>query len=565
MLSGEAAGFSLEYPCHSPTEERWFSLIAARFDGSGDARIVVSHDNVTKRHRAIEEVRTQAALLDEVDVAVVATGPDGRVTHWNQGAERLHGWSLDEALGQSAVDLVGAAGKHRHRGLRRRAPEGRRTGRGVRRPAQGRLNLPRVRPGPGHDRARTAGRAVALPSWWTCPSAWRPNGRCVAAGNFMRAIADSMGEGLFTLDTEGRVIYLNEAAAELLGWTLEELQGRVLHPIIHSQRSDGSSLPAADSPILLAGRERRTVRIDDDVFIHRDGGQLPVAYTASPFETDEGVEGCVVVFEDATARKTHEETLALEAEKLAWIGRIQDALAEDRFLLHAQPIVDLQTGEVVQRELLLRMREPGGQIVGPAAYLDVAEQYGQIGEIDRWVVRRGTEIAATGLPVQINLSAHSIGDQGVLDHIERCIEGSGAEPADIVFELTETAIVEDLESARVFAERLRTVGCKLALDDFGTGYGGFTYLKQLPVDCLKIDIEFVSDLVTNPASRHVVKAVVALARGFELQTVAEGVEDQETLELLRELGVDLGQGYHIAMPAPLEPLTDPPTGGITHD
>jgi EAL domain-containing protein (putative c-di-GMP-specific phosphodiesterase class I) len=291
-----------------------------------------------------------------------------------------------------------------------------------------------------------------------------------------------------------------------------------------------------------------------------------VAYTASPFETDEGVEGCVVVFEDITVRKAHEESLTLEAEKLAWIGRIQAALAENRFLLHAQPIVDLNTGEVVQRELLLRMREPGGQIVGPAAYLDVAEQYGQIGEIDRWVIRRGAEIASTGLPVRINLSAHSIGDHDVLDHIERCIEDTGAKPSHIGFELTETAIVEDVETARVFAERLHELGCKLALDDFGTGYGGFTYLKQLPVDCLKVDIEFVRDLTTNPASRHVVEAVVVLARGFGLQTVAEGVEDQDTLELLRELGVNLGQGYHIARPAPLEQLTDnPPIGGITRD
>ena len=120
-----------------------------------------------------------------------------------------------------------------------------------------------------------------------------------------------------------------------------------------------------------------------------------------------------------------------------------------------------------------------------------------------------------------------------------------------MFEITETALIQDEVAARHFAERLHALGCKLALDDFGTGYGGFTYLKQLPLDYLKIDIEFVRDLATNPASSHVVQAVVALARGFSLQTVAEGVEDAETLELLRELGVDLAQGYHIAKPGPL--------------
>jgi EAL domain-containing protein (putative c-di-GMP-specific phosphodiesterase class I) len=144
----------------------------------------------------------------------------------------------------------------------------------------------------------------------------------------------------------------------------------------------------------------------------------------------------------------------------------------------------------------------------------------------------------------------------VLDLIERGLERTGADPARLVFEVTETALVENQAAAAVFAEHLRELGCKLALDDFGTGYGGFTYLKRLPIDLLKIDIEFVSDLAVNPASRHVVEAVVALARGFELETVAEGVENAETLALLRELGVDFAQGYHIARPAPAERMLD---------
>ncbi len=221
-------------------------------------------------------------------------------------------------------------------------------------------------------------------------------------------------------------------------------------------------------------------------------------------------------------------------------------------MLHAQPIVDLTTGEVVQSELLLRMRDPDGTLVAPGAFLPVAEQYGLIGEIDRWVIEQGAEIAAGGRAVEVNLSGRSICDPSLMDHIQHCIAKTGADPSLLVFEVTETALVEDEAAAEVFAARLHEVGCKLALDDFGTGYGGFTYLKQLPLDYLKIDIEFVRDLVANPASRHVVEAVVALARGFELQTVAEGVEDAETLELLRALGVDFAQGYHIARPAPMD-------------
>jgi len=267
----------------------------------------------------------------------------------------------------------------------------------------------------------------------------------------------------------------------------------------------------------------------------------------------------VVVFEDISERRAREESLKQESHKLGWVERIQEALAEERFVLYAQPIVDLATGETVQRELLLRLTDPEGNITSPGEYLHIAEEYGLISDIDRWVVSQGVDIAAAaGQPVEINLSARSIGDASILQHIEECLLRSGVDPTSLVFEVTETALVEDEAAALMFTKRLRELGCKLALDDFGTGYGGFTYLKQLPIDYLKIDIEFVRDLADNPASRHVVEAVVALARGFGLQTVAEGVEDAEAYELLRELGVGYAQGYHIARPAPIDFLSNPP-------
>jgi EAL domain-containing protein (putative c-di-GMP-specific phosphodiesterase class I) len=241
-----------------------------------------------------------------------------------------------------------------------------------------------------------------------------------------------------------------------------------------------------------------------------------------------------------------------DVNTLSWISRIQDALAEDRFMLYAQPIIDLSSGKVVQRELLLRMRERSGEIVPPGSYLPIAEQYGLIGDIDRWVIERATEIAVAGGAVELNVSAYSIADPTLLDDIERALKRTGADPTSLVFEITETALIADVAAGKAFADRLHQLGCKLALDDFGTGYGGFTYLKQFPVDFLKIDIEFVRDLPTNPASRHVVEAVVVLAHAFGLKTVGEGVEDVQTLGLLRELGVDFAQGYHIAMPRPLE-------------
>ena len=372
------------------------------------------------------------------------------------------------------------------------------------------------------------------------------------ARNHLAAVTDSMGEGLLVLDSAGRVTLMNEAAEEMLGWTLSGLRGRVMHDLVHYRRPDGSPQPASASTILQTLELRATIRAEDEIFMRRDGTELPTSYTAAPLVTSEGLEGCVIVFTDATVRQAEQRELRRKLEALSWAGRVQDALREERFVLYAQPILDLATDEVVQHELLLRMREPNGEIVGPGSYLQIAEEHNLIGDIDRWVIRRASRLAARGLPVELNVSGGSISDPELITHIEACLRETGADPALMVFEITETALVSDEEAGRHFVQRVHELGCKLALDDFGTGYGGFTYLKQLPVDYLKIDIEFVRDLRTSEASLHVVEAVVNLARGFGMQTVAEGVEDAETLSLLKTLGVNYAQGYHIARPGPLE-------------
>ena len=266
----------------------------------------------------------------------------------------------------------------------------------------------------------------------------------------------------------------------------------------------------------------------------------------------------MIVFRDVSARNDTRRRAEKQVEKLDSIKRIRAALAEDRFELFAQPIVDLRSNATVQHELLLRMREADGEIVAPVAFLPIAEQYGLIADIDRWVIDRACQIAGELGAVQVNLSACSVGSSRIIEEIERCLERSGVDPALLVFEVTETALIADEGAAKVFVDRLRALGCKLALDDFGTGYGGFTYLKQLSIDQLKIDVEFVRDLTTNSASQHVVAAVVALAHAFGLRTVAEGVEDAGALQMLRESGVDFAQGYHLGRPAAMaQPTTRP--------
>lgn len=171
-------------------------------------------------------------------------------------------------------------------------------------------------------------------------------------------------------------------------------------------------------------------------------------------------------------------------------------------------------------------------------------------EIDRWVIKRGAELART-MPVAINLSGHTLSDPEFGRWISDTIEAAGADPKDIRIEITESAAIENLNEARTLVDDLSRIGCLVSLDDFGTGYGSFTYLKHLAVDEIKIDLTFVQGLAVDESNRRVVNSLIMAARNFSLTTVAEGVENEADLEAVRELGVNLAQGYHLGRPAPV--------------
>ena len=237
---------------------------------------------------------------------------------------------------------------------------------------------------------------------------------------------------------------------------------------------------------------------------------------------------------------------------VTWVERIRSALADGRFELYGQPILDLHTNAVIRHELLLRMRGEDGSVVDPDTFLPVAERFGLIGAIDRWVVVEGLRIAAGGRKVSINLSARSIGDAGILATLSEAI-ASGLDASHVIFEITETAAMENMREAREFTEELVALGCDVAIDDFGTGFGSFTYLKYLPARYLKIDMEFVRDMLRNDTDRQVVDAIAKVAHSLGKLTIAEGVEDAATLEALRDLGVDGAQGFLVGVPAPIHP------------
>ncbi len=240
--------------------------------------------------------------------------------------------------------------------------------------------------------------------------------------------------------------------------------------------------------------------------------------------------------------------------------QIRRATEGGLFVLVCQPILDLESNEVTQYELLLRMRGEEGQLLEPASFLGTAERFGLIQGIDRWVAQQavrllaGHQKAGRELVLEVNLSPLSMNDEGFATAVGRELIASGVKPANLVFEVTETAAVADLDQARRFAESLISIGCRFALDDFGSGFASFYYLKHLPVSYLKIDGEFIRELTRTPSDQVLVKALVDVARGLSIQTIAEYVADEETLELVRELGVDYAQGFLIGRPAPVSEL-----------
>jgi diguanylate cyclase (GGDEF)-like protein/PAS domain S-box-containing protein len=239
------------------------------------------------------------------------------------------------------------------------------------------------------------------------------------------------------------------------------------------------------------------------------------------------------------------------SQALTWVERIRSALEEDRLIVYSQPIVDLKTGKVAREELLVRMVDPHGDKIPPASFLPAAERFGLIHEIDLMVLARAIVLVKGGTSVSANVSARTLTDPRYLAALERALE-AGADPARFDFEITETAAVANMNDAQEFARRIRELGCSLSLDDFGTGFSSFTYLKHIPAQYLKIDIEFIRELERNPADQQLVQAIVSIARGLGQKTVAEGVEDADTLATVRKLGVDYAQGFHLGRPEPAE-------------
>jgi EAL domain-containing protein (putative c-di-GMP-specific phosphodiesterase class I) len=265
----------------------------------------------------------------------------------------------------------------------------------------------------------------------------------------------------------------------------------------------------------------------------------------------------VYAIEDGSMMRRHRDALA--------VGQLRSALKADRLLLYAQRVAPLRDPSLPGGyEILLRLQEVDGSLVGPGPLIEAAQRYQILPSIDRWVVQRALQmlgpyrsmLRTRGLGMSINVSGQSIGDETFIQQFIQLLRQANLPRECVSVELTEQAAITNLANAKQMVARMSALGCTVALDDFGTGANSLTYMKALQVSRVKIDGSFVRDILSDRNSQATVRAVVELAKSLGIPTVAEYVESDEIAREVRRLGVDYGQGYALGKPEPLSKLLE---------
>jgi len=293
------------------------------------------------------------------------------------------------------------------------------------------------------------------------------------------------------------------------------------------------------------------------VEISRESGTLEELLAAAD-------TACYVAKKQGSGRvavySARDEALARHTGEIQWLQRLQSALKENRFHLYHQVIVPAHGEDGgPAMEVLVRLKDESGNDLLPSEFMRAAERYRLMGLVDRWVVQttlaalgRGAILVAHDRSVAINISGQTLGDAQFLEFVVECLDNTGVAPAQVCFEITESAVIANLDHARRFIGVLHGMGCQFALDDFGSGVGSFSNLKNLPLDYLKIDGSFMRNLSRDTVNQAMVTAMIELARTLNFKVIAEQVEDTAAAETARRMGVDYLQGYAIGRPQPLQ-------------
>jgi diguanylate cyclase (GGDEF)-like protein/PAS domain S-box-containing protein len=555
-----------------------------------------------------EQMRAQVTL-ESIGDGVITTDAGGYILYLNPVAEELSGWTLADAEGRTLAEVFRVIderiGQERHYPLYLCVRDGRTLRHGNRHSLlrkDGRRFSIQDSAAPIRDRSgRILGTVVVFHDTTemqhlTSRMAFLASHDALTGLLNRHEFEVRLQYALETARTEGRshaLCYLDldqfkivndtcghVAGDQLLKQLTHQLHGQV-RPTDVLARLGGDEFgviigdTGLDMAFQIAGELRRTIR--DFRFTWQDRYfEVGVSIGLVPLSADSGsmtdvlsaADSACYVAKDLGRNRVHiyqpdDDAVARRHGEMQWVQRLNEGLGNNRFRLYGQRITPLAAGGETMCEVLLRLDEPGKPLIPPSAFIPAAERYYLMPAVDRWVVaqafatlRAGERQLAESCRASvytINLSGQSLCDDQFLDYVVGHLRDSGIPPARLCFEITETAAVANLSRAISFITRLKDMGCRFALDDFGSGLSSFGYLKNLPVDYLKIAGDFIQDIAVDPVDHAMVDAINEIGHVMGLKTIAESVETEAVFARLRVLGVDYVQGYGIEMPRPLSP------------
>jgi diguanylate cyclase (GGDEF)-like protein/PAS domain S-box-containing protein len=564
----------------------------------GERRLLVMAEDVTEEQRLREEAREhaarhrdQASLLDKARDAIIVRGIDGRIQFWNKGAERLYGWSSDEVLGRCMDDCMvrdgpGATEAAVHATLHNgewRGEVGQRRKDGVRLTVEGHWTLVR------DDDNRP--KAILV----------------INTDVTQRKLSDEKIRNLALYDAltglANRSLFSERLAVALAQARREEYPLAILYMDLNrfKEINDTHGHGAGDQVLMKVARRFQTALRADEILARLAGDEFvvvaeradaataariaerlrdamadPVTIGGHSFpvglaigiavfprdgsESDDLLKRADIAMYRAKALGGHvfyqpEMSVGLR-ERIELAGDLARALAAGALQLHYQPQVSLDGGAAIGAEALLRWHDPQRGWVSPATFIPIAESRGMIGALGKWVLAeacrqlqawRDAGLAFPGR-LWINLSARQLEEPDIVASIRAIARAAGVEARQLALELTESALMANVEGAIEIMATLKADGFSIAIDDFGTGYSSLAYLKQLPADKLKIDRSFVRDMLTDRHDHTIVTTIIGMARNLGLEVIAEGVEAQPQAQALRALGCDEAQGYYFGRP-----------------
>jgi len=555
------------------------------------------------RQLAEQHIRHQASLLDKARDAIIVRDLEHRILFWNQGAERLYGWSRQEALGQSIATLLYGDPAAFQRATQAVQEKGEWTGEITQRhrdghaiDVEGRWTLV---PGEGGQPAsilaintdigqrKATEREIQRLAFYDALTGL-PN-RMLLMDRMHQALANAQrrqqgGALLFidldnfktlndTLGHDKGDLLLQQVAQRLNTCvraidTVARLGGDEFVVMLEQLSSEPAALALAtravgekilallSAPYQLPGYQYRSTPSIGVAPFHGSGTSVSELLKQADLAMYQAKTAgrSTMRFFDPSMQAVVTERAALEAD-------LRAALAQNEFLLYYQPQVS-HTGAAVGVEALLRWAHPQRGMVSPADFIPLAEDTGLILPLGRWVLHTACKLLAAWqddpalarLTMAVNVSSRQFRHAGFVDDVARVLAVTGAPAGQLKLELTESLLVEDMEATIATMEALRAHGVGFALDDFGTGYSSLAYLKRMPLEQLKIDQGFVRDLLTDPNDAAIVNTIIGLSRSLGLEVIAEGVESAEQRDLLAAGGCHFYQGYLFSQPLPADTL-----------